>query len=368
MSEPTPPTSQPHHNYKSWTSTWRDANGRSHSKRFGRVGEVPKSQAVNRWKAWLQSDYDRVKARQSKRYSVEQLCQDWFTEMQKGYVVDGKFTATINRMKVAMESFATMYGHEEADDMTAAKVAAWMEAFILTKRKHGGKGPKTKHTANLALNYVKRAFVWGMTRKEVAQSAAGAVALIRTVRGDHLAIRRKARIKAIAWDVVEATCKKLPANVRAMVELQWWTGMRPGEVMRLRPCDIDMSGEVWVYTPAHHKNSWREKERHIPIGPQGRAVLEKHLPSKTDEWVFRRPDGKRFDRQSYARAIANAATEAKVETWAPNRIRHSYATRVRLLHGPQAVADMLGHANLNQQAVYVEDAILRAKRIAKEVG
>jgi integrase len=252
--------------------------------------------------------------------------------------------------------------------MTAGKVAAWVESFVLAKRKRGGKGPKTKGTVNLALNYVKRAYVWGMTHRNVSPSAAGAVALVRTIRGDSQSVRRKPRIKAVAWDVVEATCKKLPANVRAMVELQWWTGMRPGEVMRLRPCDIDTSGDVWVYTPSHHKNTWRDKARHVAIGPQGRSVLEHRLPSKTDEWVFRRPRGKRYDRQSYAKSIASAARRAGVEVWAPNRLRHSYATRVRMLHGAQAVQDLLGHATLNQQQVYVDDTLARAKKLAREVG
>ncbi len=367
MSEPTSPTPQAHHGYKSYTSTYRDDNGRSHSKRFGRVGKVTRSEAVNRWKAWLQKDYDRLKARQSRKYSVESLCRDWFNEMQKGYQLDGKFTATISRMKSATESFASMYGHEEADDMTAGKVAAWVEAYIVQKVK--GTGPKTKHTVNLGLSYIKRAFVWGMTHKEVSQSAAGAVALIRTVRGDHQGIRRKARIKAVAWDVVAATMKELPADVRAMVELQWWTGMRPGEVMRLRPCDIDTSGEVWVYTPAHHKNSWREdKPRHVVIGPHGRAVLEKQLPAKTDQWVFRRAKGRRYDRQSYAKAIAKAAGAAGVAVWVPNQLRHSFATRVRLAHGAASVQDLLGHAHLNQQQVYVDDVLARAKKLAREVG
>jgi len=32
---------------------------------------------------------------------------------------------------------------------------------------------------------------------------------------------------------VRATIAKLPAVVAAMVELQWWTGMRPGEVVQM---------------------------------------------------------------------------------------------------------------------------------------
>jgi len=39
------------------------------------------------------------------------------------------------------------------------------------------------------------------------------------------------------------------AQIQAMIALQWWTGMRPGEVVLMRTCDIDRSDDVWVYTP-----------------------------------------------------------------------------------------------------------------------
>jgi integrase len=148
-----------------------------------------------------------------------------------------------------------------------------------------------------------------------------------------------------------------------MVLLQWWTGMRPGEAMSLRPCDLNTTDDVWVYRPAHHKNEWRGKDRFIVIGPEAKAILKPLLPVKTDARVF---DG--IDGQTYRRALTAAAKAAGVKAWTPNQLRHALATRVRLLKGAQAVQDLLGHATLNQQMVYVDDAMERAKRLAREVG
>ena len=41
--------------------------------------------------------------------------------------------------------------------------------------------------------------------------------------------------------------------LRAVVELMWHTGARPGEALRIRMVDIDRSGPVWTYKPASHK-------------------------------------------------------------------------------------------------------------------
>ena len=38
-----------------------------------------------------------------------------------------------------------------------------------------------------------------------------------------------------------------------MIELQLFTDMRPGEAIKIRPVEIDVTGKVWVYRPSYHK-------------------------------------------------------------------------------------------------------------------
>jgi integrase len=58
-----------------------------------------------------------------------------------------------------------------------------------------------------------------------------------------------------------------------MVELQRLTGMRPGEVCRMRLAEVDRSGAVWAYRPEQHKTKHHEKERVVMIGPKGQKVI-----------------------------------------------------------------------------------------------
>jgi hypothetical protein len=56
-----------------------------------------------KFKAWKLTVYPKLKAKQAApapRYTVEQLCKDYFAEVKKRYVgPDGKHTASVNRHK-----------------------------------------------------------------------------------------------------------------------------------------------------------------------------------------------------------------------------------------------------------------------------
>lgn len=372
MSEPTTPKPQPHHGYQSWTSSWRDDQGRPHSRRFGRVGKVSKREAYNRFRQFIVDEYPKLAEADQVRYSVKSLCTDWLDALQNRYTIDGKRTASANKVQVALESFAAMYGEQEADAMTAGKVAAWLESFISERRKKGGRGTrggKAKETVNTALTYIKRMFKWGHVYRGVSASATGSVVLVENIRSDHPAIARLDPVPAVPLATVEETLKHCPQVVRDMVMLQWWSGMRPGEVLAVRGIDLKHEADdLMTYRPTRHKNTWRKKARIVALGPKSVAIISKRMTTNLEARLFLRPDGKAWDSQAYRKAIAKAARAAKVKTWKPNQLRHSAATRVAETFGAEDVQHLLGHANLNQQAVYVERSVKKALRLAKEVG
>lgn len=54
--------------------------------------------------------------------------------------------------------------------------------------------------------------------------------------------------------------------------------------------------------------------------------------------------------------------------WSPNRLRHSFATRVRKAHGLEAAQVLLGHAKADVTQVYAERDLARAEAVALEIG
>ena len=58
-----------------------------------------------------------------------------------------------------------------------------------------------------------------------------------------------------------------------MVKLQDLTGARPQEVVACRPCEVDKSGDVWVYQPRSHKTAHLDRGKVFVFGQGGAAAL-----------------------------------------------------------------------------------------------
>ena len=93
-------------------------------------------------------------------------------------------------------------------------------------------------------------------------------------------------IRPVPIEHVEAVLQHVSRQVAAMIQLQLLSGMRPGEVVLLRPCDVDRSGPTWVYQPAFHKTDYRDIERTIFFGPKSREILLPWLDRPSENYCF----------------------------------------------------------------------------------
>jgi integrase len=170
---------------------------------------------------------------------------------------------------------------------------------------------------------------------------------------------------------VEAVLAVLRPRYVAMARLQLASGMRPGEVCRLRPCDLDRSGDVWIYTPPGHKTEHRGTSRTIYLGPRARAVLEPLLAPCCKPEGFLFPAMRRrgpIAAKHYRAAVHRGCRKAGVPQWSPNRLRHNCATRIRAAFGVEASRIMLGHSDVATSLIYAEVDEAKARRIAEEMG
>jgi integrase len=188
-----------------------------------------------------------------------------------------------------------------------------------------------------------------------------------------------------------------------MVQVQELAAMRPQDVRNLRTGDLDMTGDVWIYTPRTHKNEHFGHVRRIAIGPRAQATLLPFLKvSDPSAHVFapadavnalraeragrrktrrspselrrgrkanpRRAPGGQYSKAGYEGAIARACRRAGVAAWGPNRLRHNTARRVRSLYGIEAAAAVLGHKLGLVTEVYAEADFKRAVEIMRAIG
>lgn len=178
----------------------------------------------------------------------------------------------------------------------------------------------------------------------------------------------------------------------------------------MRRCELDTSGDIWIYRPNEHKNSWRGQVLVKAIPRAAQEVLLPFLPAKVDGYLFRPNDTDRchrenrevdperktpvfpcercrrakrsrrrkasrakrddYDTDSYRHAVAygfDKAAKAKVTItpWTPNQLRHSIATEISLSIGQQAAQRWQGHTKLDTTDLYVEKRVPEFIEIAR---
>lgn len=164
----------------------------------------------------------------------------------------------------------------------------------------------------------------------------------------------------VALETIRATLAHLSSTAASMVELQLLTAMRPSELFRMTPADVDRSKNVWIYRPSKHKTEHHGKLKTIPIVGDAVRVLSPFLFGEADRPCFLTSKGTPWNKDSYRIAVTRAARAANVQHWTPYALRHSAAQAVRDAVGIEAASALLGHSRLDTTQIYAQASEARA--------
>ncbi len=273
---------------------------------------------------------------------------------------------------------------------------------------------------NRQTSRVKYIFRWAVANELLPASVYHGLIAVTGLREGRSEARETDAVKPVPEHVLAATLEHMGRHVRAIAELQFHTGARPGEICRMRTCDIDTSGKVWLYRPQQHKTRHHGHKRIIRIGKRAQAVLRPFLKRDLAAFIFspaeaeaerhreqrqqrltpltpsqirraqqsarrkrQRPPQERYNKDSYARAIARACDQADawakggqiigidewiISAWHPHQLRHNFATTIRRDYGPEAALVLLGDKTTRMVDVYAEKDARTAEQIIAEVG
>ena len=302
--------------------------------------------------------------------TVARLILDFLDHARRYYMKGGKVTTEVSSIEQALTPVNELYGTLEADKFGPKE----LKAVRLRMIEKGW----ARRNINKQVQRIRRMFRWGVEHGLVKTEALAALATVPGLRRGRTPARETAPIEPVPEGVLEAVLPRLAEDVRAMVLIQLHADMRPGEVVILRPCDLDRSDEPWLYTPHTHKTEHHGRQRRVFLGPRARQILAPYLLKcpADDAWLFPSEGrGKNLGIKGhwtvagYRRAIRTACDkDPPLPYFHPNQIRHTAATAIRAEYGIEAAQAVLGHANLSTSEIYAHKSEALAQEIAEKFG
>jgi len=143
-----------------------------------------------------------------------------------------------------------------------------------------------RNTVNRNVGVVRRAFKWAASHEIIPVMVAHGLDTVEGLRAGRSAAREAKHICPVPDEHVDAIRDFVAPPVWALIQLQRLTGARSGELLELRPCDIDRTGRVWTAKIENHKSRWAGRDRVIPFGPQVQSVLRPFLLRPADAFLF----------------------------------------------------------------------------------
>jgi integrase len=271
------------------------------------------------------------------------------------------------------------------------------------EREKKGRRPSgmARTTINRHIDRIKRMMRWGCAKKIVPADNLVNIESVASLKAGRCSARETDVVKPIDPAIVQETLPYIAPAPADMVRVMLHSGCRVGELCKLRGCELDRSGETWVYAPDRHKTRHRGQVRNIVFGPQAMLILRKYLKADPDAFLFspaeqdriikeqkraarktpvqpsqidrskpnaKRKPGKHYTPRSVNQAIERGCLRAKVERWHTHQLRHSAALNVLREFGPEAARSALGHRTLNMTLHYAGVDLEKAKEVAKKIG
>lgn len=283
---------------------------------------------------------------------------------------------------------------------------------------------------NQHVGRIRKVFKWGVARKMVPETVWRALCAVEGLRVGEACETEP--VRPVSEEQISALQPFVTPQIWAMVNLQLWSGCRPGEACVMRTVDINMQNSIWEYRPHTHKGEHHGKERVVYLGPHAQEIIKPWLKADLHAYVFspaesrawhqarraanrktpqprrqrgprrkslpKRMPGNHYTNHAYAHAIRRACEVAfgmpkelrqiskeedagernrlsrlaaewrEGHCWHPNQLRHNAAARIRSAYGIEAARIILGHSSAVTSEIYADIDREKARDIVDQLG
>lgn len=321
-------------------------------------------------------DSKNLPVTQRRAMTVRELVATWYVTDPRGWQ-DGEVIRTIR----ACEPMLRLFGLINVREFNASHLEMLQYAMLttewMTPEEREQNGDWSRGYINANLDRVRRLFRWAEAKGHANPGTWQHLKSVMPIKRNDRRVRNTPPRKPCDWDkqVIPAMAKMYP-QVRAMVLVQFYGGMRPGEAVSMRRSEIDLNGPqgTWVYRPGKHKGSYWGQELAKVLGPKAQEALSPWLlEARFDGFVFPavldRWNRGHFTVEGFCRAVSDACEKANVERFTPYQLRHLCRLRVTRAFSLDHARAVLGHTSLGMSAEYAKGIdIETAAEVAVAVG
>ena len=204
---------------------------------------------------WLANGRHMPAVNQPLELTVTELIASYWSFAEDYYQKNGQSTGEVDCLRAALRPLRRLYGHRSVRDFGPLALENVRQHFIAVGN--------CRNYVNANVRRIKRMFRWGVSREIVPPNVYQAIAALAGLRAGRSEAKESQAVMPVSRADLNATLQNLPDVVAAMVQFQFLTGCRPGEARLIRPCDIDRSGDVWIYRPGSHKTEHHGRERRV---------------------------------------------------------------------------------------------------------
>lgn len=306
---------------------------------------------------------------------VSELTQAYSSHARQHYVKRGKKTSRLDMVVYLAGILEARFGDDSIESFGPDKLLSIRHVWVTDGL--------ARSTINSYVAQIREIFRWGTESGIVPVNTFLGLKAIRGLQKGRTKAKETDRVLPAPMASVKALLgdPKVRDDVKDRMRVQLLTGMRPGEVCTMRPCDVDRSGSVWIYKPEGHKSEHKDVSRIVVIGPKAQSILKPYMeiasafspesdvfPSRIFRTQHIDIEAKTPSRNCYREMIYRACKRLEVEHFHPNQLRHSAATEIRKQAGIEQARIALGHASVDMTEIYAEKDIEAIKELMGRIG
>lgn len=312
----------------------------------------------------------------------EMLCAELAVEFLAAY------RSTANRRRIVKRALMLWAGKDAP--FTSWPVADFLpmqleefQQYLVGRQNPRHKRPYTATTVNSYVGIIRSAFRFAVRKGWAEYHRYESLGTVPGVSGDDERLHPVTETKAAPLDSLRAIRPFLQPQTRAILDLQLFTGTRPGVLFGMTPADLirggvadlprigvvdldQLPGRPWAYCPAKHKTARRGKSSVILFGPEARAVIEPFLAGRRDDEPLFSPaesSRQRWDNERNERLAWNEkCRDMQIEMGILDAVRAGW--RMRHANRKKPVANPKRKPGTQYDRTSYRNAVLRACRAA----